>query len=311
MDNTVVYQKGKCSFIGWIHKRLKNQNNALILVYGPTGSGKSRACIEKAIEVDSTFNEKQIVFNFTEFMEIINAPWFKEKKIKQIIFEETQTSMNARNWQHLINKLINYLLSTFRATQIIVWFNCPYKDFLDSQSMKLIHATLETKGINRETNECHLRLCLEEYNSAMKKYYHHPLYVRHKKGFKKLTEISAKLPPKEIDDAYEQKKRAFNDKTNASILAKVRKVEKAEKEETEDAPKQKENPFLVREMTIAEEESVKLYRQGLTVTEIAKRLRKSTPAVSKLLTNAKKRGISVEREQNLLEIPLFEQKLTG
>lgn len=238
MSNNLVHWKAdRCSFVGWVLKRKRQNNNTLILCYGETGSGKTYATIRKAWECDNTLDVRQIVFSFTEMMEVINSDWFKDKPVKQIVYEEAQVSMNSRTWQSMVNRIINHLLSTFRATQVIVWFTTPYKDFLDSQSMKLIHCTLETRGINRNTNKCRVKLSLEQYNSSMGKYYHHPLIVKRNGMYNKLRELSVSLPPKELVELYEQKKKAFNDKTNMDILNMAREIENKEKPKKEETVK--------------------------------------------------------------------------
>lgn len=266
-NNMVHYKEGQCSFVRWILKRKRQNNNTLILCYGQTGSGKTYATIRKAWELDNTLDVRQIVFSFTEMMEVVNADWFKEKKIKQIIYEEAQVSMNSRTWQSMINRIINHLLSTFRATQVIVWFTTPYKDFLDSQSMKLIHCTLETKGINRATNKCRVKISLEEYNSSMQKYYHHSLLVKKNHVYNKLKEILVSLPPKDLLDKYEEKKKAFNDMTNADILAKARAIE------NKDKPKENPNIKPIGTLSLFQTQIVECWKRGIgKQKDIAKEL---------------------------------------
>ena len=288
-DNIVKYVKGQCSYIGWLNKRLKNNKNALILMYGQTGSGKTYSAIRKAWELDPTFDVRQIVFSFVEFMEVINSDWFKAKPIKQVVFDEPQVSMNSRTWQSITNRIINHLLSTFRSTQIIVYFCCPYKDFLDSQSMKLIHCCGETKGINRDKNKCRVKLSFEEYNSSMQKYYHHPLLVNRAGQWRKLREIHIKLPPKELYEPYEVRKKAFNDKINAEIMAKAKQAEDADK------PKQdKHGQIGLKPLTLKQKLVFDMLNEGQSVEDIAKAMKISPRVVNFHLDMIGNKGYSLK-----------------
>jgi len=223
--NLVMYKKGECSFVRWLKKRQAHHNNTLIMIQGETGSGKSYSAIQKSIEYDSEFVIQQVVRSFKEFMELINQEWFKKKKNKVIVFDEPQISISSRNWQSLTNKLMNYLLSTFRHQQILVWFVAPYKTFLDSQSMKLVHVVVTTKGINRKKNLCYVKFSIEQYNPNMDKFYHHPLYTLKSGVYQKLTSLHIKKPRKDIVGLYEQRKAEFTSELNQDILRQAIELE--------------------------------------------------------------------------------------
>ena len=283
-QNMVHYKPGRSSFIGWIQKRLRQKNNCLVLVYGQTGSGKSMVCLRLAHELDNEFDERQVVFGFSEFLQVVNADWFKEKKIKQIVFEEAQTSLNARAWQSMANRLINHLLSTFRAQQIIVYFNCPYRDFLDSQSQKLIHVAMRTLSINRNTSKCTVRFSLEEYNSDMGKYYHHPLFVVDGKKKKKINQMFIKLPPEPLRVAYEVKKASFLDESNKMLLEKVHALEHPEEK------KQK--------LTLQQAKARSLYLEHKSFVKVAEIMEIDTSTAHKYCRAAENKGYPLESEEN-------------
>lgn len=223
--NLIMYKKGECSFIRWLKKRQKHHNNTLIMIQGETGSGKSYSAIQKAIEYDSDFKIEQCVRDFREFMQLINADWFQEKKNKVVVFDEPQISISSRNWQSLTNKLMNYILSTFRHQQIVVFFVAPYKTFLDSQSMKLVHVVMTTRGIDRKKNLCTVKFSIEQYNPNMDKYYHHSLLVLHGGVYRKLNSLHIKMPRKEIINQYETRKTEFTSRLNADIFKQATELE--------------------------------------------------------------------------------------
>ena len=213
-----MYKKGESSWVRWIKKRITHNLNFVSLAQGPTGIGKSWAMLKLAYDIDSTFTIDQVAFDFKGVMEIINAEWFKKKKWKIIIFDEAQTSISNRQWQSKANKLMNYLLSTFRHQNIIFLFTSPYSDFLDSQSMKLLHCVFDCKGWNKKTKKSTMRPKLLQYNSKMKKFYEHSLYAIKKTGTYKLTKWSLSPPPKFLVEPYEKRKKAFTSNLNQEIM---------------------------------------------------------------------------------------------
>jgi len=100
------------------------------LFQGPSGSGKTWAALSQAYQIDPTFDvSKQLVFDIRGLMKLINDQHFKERIWKIVIADEFQTSTGNRNWQSVQNKMMNYLVSTFRHQNIVLYFCCPYRDF--------------------------------------------------------------------------------------------------------------------------------------------------------------------------------------
>jgi hypothetical protein len=153
MKNIIKKKKGEASWITWIKKRIRNNLNFLAMATGPTGVGKSWTMLSIAYQIDPEFSIEQVSFSFSGLMQIINKFNDKDnelskKKYKVCIFDECQTDISNREWQSKVNRLFNYLLSTFRHQNIIVLFTTPYQDFIDTQSLKLIHAVFECKQGN-------------------------------------------------------------------------------------------------------------------------------------------------------------------
>lgn len=221
-----MYKKGEQSWIRWIKKRIKKNLNFLAIAEGPTGIGKSWAMIRIAYNIDNDFESRQICFSFKDVMGILNSDWFSKKKYKVIVFDEAQTDISNRAWQSLTNKLFNYLLSTFRHRNVILLFTSPYSDFLDSQSMKLIHCKLEVKGHNEKTGKTHIRPKLLQYNSRMKKYYEHSLFSIRNNKYHKIQDWFIQKPPKHLIKPYEEDKIKFTDRLNKNIFEDLEKLDK-------------------------------------------------------------------------------------
>ena len=98
MKNLIKKKQGEFSFITWIKKRINHNLNFLALFSGATGIGKSWSALSIAYMLDKEFDCRQVAFDFKGVMQIINADWFKEKKMKVIIFDEAQTDISNREW---------------------------------------------------------------------------------------------------------------------------------------------------------------------------------------------------------------------
>jgi len=231
MKNLIMWKQGEASFVRWIKKRIKNNLNFLALASGSPGIGKSWAMISVAQQIDPTFEPRQVAFSFRGVMEIINSDWFKGKQWKIIVFDEAQCDIGSRQWQSLTNRLMNFLLSTFRHQNIIFFFTSPYADFLDIQSRKLLHCIFEIKGHSRKSSKTTIRPKLQQYNSKMQKWYEHSLHIIRDKKVRKLVNWQVKKPPRELIEPYEKAKAEFTDNLNQQILKQLEEVDKKNEQE--------------------------------------------------------------------------------
>jgi len=218
MKNIIKHKDGHLSWVLWIKKRIKNNLNFNSITTGETGCGKSWFDLSLAYAIDPEFEVRQIAFNFERVMEIIQSDWFNKKKYKIIIFEEVQTSISNREWQGLVNKLFNYLLSTYRHRNIIMLMNSPYTDFIDSHTRKLIHVVFEIRGHNEKTKKTQVRPKILQYNSKLKKFYEHSLYVIRNRTMNKQINLLMDMPPKHLIKPYEAEKLSFTTALNDKII---------------------------------------------------------------------------------------------
>lgn len=297
-----MYREGQHSWITWIKKRIANNLNFICLFQGATGIGKTWSAISMSYMLDNEFSSNQIVFEFKELMDVINSDWFKQKKIKIIIFDEPQITISNRNWQSTVNKMMNYLLSTFRHQNIILIFCSPYRDFLDSQSMKLLHCVFECEGINKKTNMSRVRPKIQQYNSYMKKTYQHALFVIKGKKTIPLRDWYVPKPPIHLVNEYESKKTLFTDKLNQEIRRKVEELTTVKK------PMTLPNGFVRRPLTKKQEEVMRILAYH-TQEETAKILKVHQTAIHSSKELAMKKGYTVEefkeRDEKDIDKPII------
>ena|SRR3990167_1671379 len=216
-------------FTDYIYRRVNKQNkNFLALIQGPTGSGKSYACLRFAEILDKNFNANRIVFSVEEFMDILNNPAkYNMDKGSVMVFEEVGIGMAARQFMRESNRLFNFVMQSFRHKNYVVFFNTPIVDFLDVQSRRMLHCLMTTGGINETQKYSILKpfFLVQDLmtGSFLPKYFR----IRDSAAQKtlKITQLHVKLPSKELIKQYELKKNKFTHKLNRAILEKVKGLE--------------------------------------------------------------------------------------
>ena len=208
----------KPSMIKYIEKRIKNNKNFLVTITGPTGSGKSWTALSIAEQLNEDFNIKRVIFKAEKLMEIVNSEEFKKRKGLVIVWDEAGIDLSNRNWQSVTNRMLNFLLQTFRHKNFILIFTAPYHDFLDVASRKLFHADFETVKINKKKGTCTIKPKLLQYNPSRKQWYRKYLRVLVPGiGTKKIKRWKIKKPSLKLRRAYENKKSIFTGYLNRNI----------------------------------------------------------------------------------------------
>ena len=207
-----------------IHNRLfKLNKNWLGIICGGTGSGKSYSAIKLAEEIDPNFNIDQIVFSGEEFLEILTS-----KKLKRgscIIWDEAGVGIPKREWYTISNKMINYVLQTFRYENLAVIFTVPTMSFIDSNSQKLFHCYIETMRIEQAKKRAICKVKRMIYFAQRDKTY----YMYYRNGNTVIAENSFGLASKKILEDYEKKKSGWANELKESALRDLRKQKELSK----------------------------------------------------------------------------------
>lgn len=274
MANLVLPKPKEKHWITYIKQRIKKNKNFLGFISGQTGSGKSMCSLRIAEELDPEFSIDRIVFNGIELMDLINSD--KLKKGSVIVFEEAGVEMNNKNWASVTNKMLNYLLQTFRHRCFILIFNSPYMDYIDASSRKLFHAEMQTLGINFNKKTCKLKPQLIQYNGRMQKFYYKRLKVITEKGCVPIDYWNIDLPSKELRDSYEKKKREFTDKLNKKIYDELSELNNKSKGK--------------KELTDIQKEILECLKKGMNVERIATIRGKDKDVIYSSMRLIKKKG---------------------
>lgn len=213
-------------WVTYIKARIRDNQNFLGIFTGETGSGKTYSAVSVAEQIDNTFDvEKQLVFNFENAMKVLTSDWFIKLKWKILIWDEPQIEMDNQDWQSRLSKLINYLLSTFRHDNVILFWASPYKSFLNTKALKLVHAEILCKGWSPKTKLCTTIPRLQQYNDAKRRTYPHKLYVKLEDGgFLGMDEWHIKLASAKLLEIYEINKTNFTNSLKKDIIGEMSRI---------------------------------------------------------------------------------------
>ncbi len=270
---SLVLQNTEPSWIRYIKKRIRENKNFLALISGQTGTGKSWSAISIGKMVDPSFNIGRVVFRGKDLMLLVNSDEFKKKKGIFIVWDEAGVDISNRNWQQTANKMINFLLQTFRHRCFILFFTCPYTDFIDAQTRKLFHAEFKTISIDKKNRTTKLKGFLLQYNSELKRFYKKYLKVITKEnGVIPVHNWNIPAPDAEFIKLYENKKESFTFDLNKAIMKELSSQDKV------DLTEEERKIMLLRDKGLLQREiSVELhgnpsYQQN--ISHILKRIRK-------------------------------------
>lgn len=270
------FNRDKNLLVEYIKRRLKRNQNCLIVVCGQTGSGKSYATIRLAEEVDESFHLGRVVFKIRDFMRMLDG---RLKKGNVLIYDEAGTGINARDWWSISNKLVNYVLQTFRQDNIVVFFTVPDISFLDSHTRKLFHVYVETMPIDYKNKIAYLKPLLIDHNALINKTYYKYLIIRDTFECCKLKWLGVGLPQRIDTGAYEDKKKLWRAELHEGIMQQLG----GETYQGEVVTPLEKEVFLLRT------------EDGMTMEEISDQLGLSVSRVSKLVKNLKKAGYNTKR----------------
>jgi len=217
-----------------IRKRItKHNKNALILICGGTGSGKSLSAIKIAREINPKFDIREhLVFTAKEFMKLLNSGTLKKGDC--LIWDEAGVGLPARQWYSILNKAVSYVLQTFRHQNLCVIFTTPNISFVDISLRRLFHYYFETVVIDFKRNICILKPFEIQMNPRLSKPYTKYPRTRKKGRIIKLTRLDIKLLNQKDIDLYEGMKQRFTKQLNIRLGKTIDKVEAKRMKEPKD-----------------------------------------------------------------------------
>lgn len=256
-------EKKEYTIVKYIKRRvLKENKNFIVSIIGPTGSGKSYTAGSIGELIDEEFTASRVVFSAKDLMDLINDGSLKSGSV--IVWDEAGIGLSSRKWQSKLNRVVNYLLQTFRHRNFVLIFTVPYASFIDAASRRLFHAEFETVGIDKKAQVCNIKPKMLQYNPGNDKWYKKYLKVIvNGSGVVKIQRWSVPKPSEEWIEAYERRKKRFTDNLNIEIQEDL----------DTDEDRKKLTPF--------QEKVLKCWEEGIFVqVRIAEKLNVSNQRVS-------------------------------
>lgn len=125
-----------------LRRRIVERNlNALIGIFGPTGSGKTYSAVRLAELVDPAFDIHRIAFDVGPFMQLVDS---NLPRGSAILFDDAGLGMNSRDWQSASNKILSKVSQAFRYKHFLAIITAPDIGMIDSQVRTLFHLILQT-----------------------------------------------------------------------------------------------------------------------------------------------------------------------
>jgi len=204
---------------------LKNNKNWLCAIVGATGSGKSYSALYLASKIDPNFDVTKVVFSAEEFLKLINTPK-KLKKGSCIVFDEFGVGMPRREWYSVSNKMISYLLQTFRHKNLAVIFTVPSLDYIDSQALKLFHSKIITMQIDKQREVVICKWFDLDFNPRRNKepYNKYPRIRKQDGHIVILERVAFSMPDSKLVKSYELKKNRFTKDLNLELESTLKEL---------------------------------------------------------------------------------------
>ena len=213
-----------------IKRRLgkKQEKNAIILIVGDTGGGKSIASLGISLAVDLTFHAGRIAHQTAqEFMRVLNLP--ELKRGMAIVWDDVGKGLKRRDWYEMINKIVLDVIQTFRVMGLLLILNVPDKRLVDSNLLALFHYWAETITIEYDKELNVLKFFQVQVNRRSGKIYFKYPRTRVNGRVKVIKRLKVKMPPKELVRQYKKDKKKAVKRLIDVSWKEILKIEEKEK----------------------------------------------------------------------------------
>jgi hypothetical protein len=184
-------------------------------------SGKSFLALSLGEQLDSMFSIDRVVYSIEDFMDLVHSG--KLKKGSVIILDESGVVAPSREWYSLSNRVLNYVLQTFRQDNLIVFFCVPDISFIDSQTRKLFHYFLEPERILKEESITIAKIMKISPNTRTgEAWYIYPRFVEDG-NIQVIESIHVRKPTSPLVHLYERKKYEFRMRLGKGVMHDIRK----------------------------------------------------------------------------------------
>lgn len=273
--------------------RIDSGKNCMVVCVGGTGTGKSISMVSLQYwlctymfgqEPSVKEMNDHWVFKAKTFLQKMDNPNLKKKQTW--IWDEAGVDISHKSHATMQNRIIGWLVQTFRNQQQIVLFTVPTLTFIDASIRKLIHYQIETRTILKSENICIVKPLKLQYNLRQDKIYYHNLVAPSVDGsglFDEVDVVGVPRPPKDIETKYEEMKWKFSHELTSKLTAMITNIEDKE-------------TMLKRPLSERQEKILDALEDGITSTEeIAKIIGVEPPTISTNFGYMRRKGVNIEK----------------
>jgi len=268
----------------------RNNSNAIILIQGPTGSGKSYFAMSLAMGISRELSkiiggkEDDYFPRDLSNQSVINISTVKDlmlrdnKQYSVLILDDISTSYGNRQWQQKSNNVLNSILTVFRPKNNVLILTMPSASMIDLTVRKLAHYLIEcernTKAFDRNVGVAKMFKLVPQRSGKI-----FAQYVT--AGRTKMLRVVVPKPPEDVCNLYDGKRNAEFDKIMKRSLDEWDAFEAKENNRIfgKEAKKASQDTRLINIMA--------LHEQGLKNIEISKIVDLTPARVGQLLKENK------------------------
>lgn len=270
----------KVAFLNCIKKRTKNNRNAVVMVVGDPGTGKSWSSIEMCEELDPTFDSTRIMFGIVDLMRAIDSNKFPPGSC--VILEEVGVIANNKRWYDKFVKALGDVLQTWRHKRIILFINAPDAGEVAKSVNRRIDFLLETLSIDYKNKEVIIKPLSVQVNKTSGKVYYKYLRRVTGRGPVKIKRIRVGLPSRDLLKYYENEKTGYTSRLYRKRIDEL-------KEPTD--------------LTWKQREVYELLQKGYNGVYISGKLGKTQSLVYRMIRDIKKKGYAVDSTNSTIKLP--------
>jgi len=135
-----------CCFIKQIKARVARKQNAVILIYGDIGGGKSYSGMRILEQVDPTFDLDRVIYTKKDLIKWTTPGMLRPGQA--LMIDEGGTIANSRRSLSSFNQFISELIQTCRQDRSIICIIMPRKSYVEKTVRDLMHYTIKANHIN-------------------------------------------------------------------------------------------------------------------------------------------------------------------
>lgn len=196
--------------LSYFWRRLyRYDQNVLLIVCGQTGSCKSGSAIaiadmmDRGVDGRRRFNLDRVVFKANNFVDLVRS---NMPKGSVIIWDEIGVEHDSRNYYTTKNKLIKYVMQTFRYKNFMLIMTVPNLKSIDIGTRRLIHCYLEMQGPDHSRKHATGFFRFVQVNPRSGKEYFKSSRYFNSKGKRSMGSYKIPKPSIDIEGPYKAKK---------------------------------------------------------------------------------------------------------